>query len=95
LPNFCAKGMNACHTGMSRGMSKMLPMRGYPFGPGGYGGLLLFVCHFHTRTKDAAAQSKVASRVLSSIMSRDKLGRGSESGESSIPSDRPRFISSR
>jgi len=52
----------------------MLPMRGYPLGPGGYGGLLLLFRHFQTRAKDAAAQSKAASRVLSSVMSRDKLG---------------------
>jgi len=69
----------------------MLPMRGYPFGPGGYGGLFLIFCHFQARAEDAAAQSKATTRVLSSVISRDKLGRGSESGESPIPSDRPQI----
>jgi len=49
----------------------MLPMRGYPFGPGGYGGLLLFFRHFQTRANDAAAQSDAASRAsFKLIMSR-------------------------
>jgi len=51
----------------------MLPMRGYPFGPGGYGGLLLFFCHFQIRTKDAAAQSEATSRASLLAMSRGKL----------------------
>jgi len=52
----------------------MLPMSGYPFGPGGYGGFFLLFCHFQARANDAAAQSEAASRVPSSVMSRDKLG---------------------
>jgi len=67
----------------------MLPMKGYPFGPGGYGGLLLLFRHFQTRAKGAATQSKAASRVLSSVMSRDKLGRGSGNGESRVEPIRP------
>jgi len=47
----------------------MLPISGYPFGPGGYGGLLFF-CHFQIRVKDAAAQSDAASRVSLSTISR-------------------------
>jgi len=67
-------------------------MRGYPFGPGGYGGLLLLFRHFQTRAKDAAPQSKAASRVLSSVMSRDELGEGRETGSrESNPSDRPQI----
>jgi len=68
--------MDACHTGMSREMSKMLPMRGCPFGPGGYDGLLSF-CHFQNRAKDALAQSDAASRVSLFIMLRGKRRRGS------------------
>ena len=52
----------------------MFPMRGYPFGPGGYGGLLLFFCHFQIRANDAAAQSEAASRAPLFVMSRGKLG---------------------
>jgi len=52
----------------------MLPMRGYPFGPGGYGALLLLACHFQIRANDAAAQSDAASRVSLLIMSGGELG---------------------
>jgi len=70
--------MNACHTGMSCETSKMLPMSGYSLGPGGYGGLLLFFCHFQIRASDAAAQSDVASRASSLIISEVvSAGRGS------------------
>jgi len=68
----------------------MLPMSGYPFGPGGYGGLLLFFCHFQTRAKDAAAQSEaVTSKVFSLAILRGKLGRSSAGGEPSLSSVQP------
>jgi len=69
----------------------MLPRRGYPFGPGGYGGLLLFFCHFQIRANDAAAQSDAASRASLLIMSKGRLGRGSAGGESSVSSVQPLF----
>jgi len=69
----------------------MLPMSGYPFGPGGYGGLLLLFWHFQTRAKDAAAKSEAASRVLSSVILRGKLGGGLTGGEPSISSVRPQL----
>jgi len=69
----------------------MLPIRGYLFGPGGYGGLLLFFCHFQTRAKGTAAQSEAASRVFSSVMSRGKLRRGSAGGQPSVSSVRPQI----
>jgi hypothetical protein len=53
----------------------MLPMRGYPFGPGGYGGRLLFRRHFKSKTKDAAAQSEAAYRVLLLLISRGEPAR--------------------
>ena len=62
----------------------MLPMRGYPFGPGGYGSLLLFFCHFQMRVNDAAAQSDAASRASLLVMSR-----GSADKESLVSSVLP------
>jgi len=53
-------------------------MSGYPFGPGGYGNLLLFFCHFQMRANDTAAQSETASRASLLIMSRvswERFGR--------------------
>jgi len=69
----------------------MLPMRGYPFGPGGYGGLLLFFCHFQMRVNDAAAQSEAASRASLLVMSRGKLGEDLQTEGASISSVRPRL----
>jgi len=70
----------------------MLPMRGYPFGPGGYGGLFPFFCHFQTRAKDAAAQSEaVTSKDFSLVILRGKLGRGSAGGEPPVSSVRPQL----
>jgi len=67
----------------------MFPMTGYPFGPGGYGGLLLFFCHVQIRANDAAAQSEAASRAPLLIMSRGKLGEVRQTGyHQSRPSDR-------
>ena len=53
----------------------MLPMRGYPFGPGGYGGRLLVRRHFKSKTKDAAAQTEAAYRVLLVLISRGEPAR--------------------
>jgi len=74
----------------------MLPMRGYPFGPGGYGGRLLFFCHFQTKAKDAVAQSKAASGAsFKLIMSRGKPGEVRQAmSYQSRPSD-PDLIPSR
>jgi len=58
----------------------MLPMRGYPFGPGGYGGLFLFCCHFQITANDAAAQSDAASRASLLIMSGGELGEVRQTG---------------
>jgi len=66
----------------------MLPMRGYPFGPGGYDGLLFF-CHFQIRANDAAAQSDAASRASLLIISRG--WGGSANGESSVSFVRPQL----
>jgi hypothetical protein len=55
----------------------MLPMRGYPFGPGGYGGRLLFRRHFKSKNKDAATQSEAAYRVLLLSISRGESARAS------------------
>jgi len=57
----------------------MLPMSGYPFGPGGYGGLLLFFCHFQIKAEDAA-QSDATSRASLSTMSRGELGEVRQTG---------------
>jgi len=69
----------------------MLPMRGYPFGPGGYGGLLFF-CHFQIRANDAAAQSDAASRASLLIMSRGELGEVRQTGSHQSRSSDPSFI---
>ena len=69
----------------------MLPMRGYPFGPGGYDSLLFF-CHFQTRAKDTTAQSDAASSASSIlIMLRGRLGEVRGDEESSVPSAWPQL----
>jgi len=70
----------------------MLPMRGYPFGPGGYGVLLLLACHFQIRANDATVQNDAASRVSLLIMSGGELGGGSADWESSSHPSDPSFI---
>jgi hypothetical protein len=58
----------------------MLPIRGYPFGPGGYGGRPLFCRHFKSKTKDAAAQSEAAYSILLLSISSGKPAREPASG---------------
>lgn len=55
----------------------MFPIRGYPFGPGRWGGPFLFLRHFKTRAKDAAAESEATNRAFLLLISGDKLGRES------------------
>jgi len=68
----------------------MLPMRGYPFGPGGYGGLLL-ACHFQIRANDATVQNDAASRASLLIMSGGELRGVRQIGSASVSSVRPQL----
>ena len=70
----------------------MLPMSGYPFGPGGYDGLLLFFCHFQMRANDAAAQSEAVNRASLLIMLRGKLGEVRQNGSHRSRPFSPSFI---
>jgi len=70
----------------------MLPMRGYPFGPGGYGGLLLLACHFQTRANDATVQNDAASRASLLIMSGGELEEVRQTGSHRPRPSDPSFI---